>query len=129
MQNAQTAQNYADGINGYTGNPMQAAADADDRYLASIQDAVQSGRRRQALLAVPVTTWKGNATGKGKQRLAEGARVAAPKVQAHFQKWTPIYQSIANQVASMPKGGKANSMARVAAAYDALKQAAGKTIN
>lgn len=128
MQSATAQNNYEAGINAFQGNPMQLAADADAKYLASITEAVQSGRRRAALMAVPVSTWKGNATGKGKQRLSSGAAAAMPKVQAHFAKWTPIYSQVSQQVRSMPKNTIDDGLARVRAVIVAFKQAAGKAV-
>lgn len=128
MGSMQTQQNYVDGVNNTTVNPMQLAADAEQAYLQGVQDAVNSGRRTAKLLAVPVATWKANATGKGAQRLASGAQAALPKVQAHFQKWGPVYSQISQHVATMPKGGLAAAMARVQYTITALKQAAGKTV-
>lgn len=127
MQSPTTTQNYVNGINGYQGNPMAAAAEAIPQYLAGVQDAVNSGRMQQKLLAVPVSSWKANATGIGAQRLAQGAQKASAKVQAHFQRWGPIYQQASQAANALPKGGKANAMARVSAVYDILKQAAGKS--
>lgn len=129
MQSATAQSNYEAGINAYQGNPMQAAADADQKYLAAIQDAVQSGRRRAALLAVPAGVWKANAIGKGKQRLSSGAAAALPKVQAHFAKWTPIYQQVSQQVRAMPKNTIDDGLNRVRAVIVAFKQAAGKPVS
>ena len=127
MQSPTTQQNYVNGIQAYQGNPMAAAADAEQRYLAGVQDAVNSGRMRDKLLSTPVSTWKTNATTKGAQRLAQGAQAASQKVVAHFQKWNPIYQQAAAAAAALPKGGLANAMARVQAVYTIMKQGAGKS--
>lgn len=126
MQSPTTASNYVNGINGTTVNPMQLAAQAKDRYLAGVQAAVNDGRYESRLMATPLSAWKNGATGKGAQRLSSGAAAAAPKMQAHFQKWGPIYANISQTVQQMPKGGAANAMARVMMAYQMLKQGAGK---
>lgn len=127
MQSPTTTQNYVNGVNATTVNPMALAAEALPMYLAGVQDAVQSGRMQQRLMATPVSAWKTGATTKGATRLSPGAVAASSKVQAHFQKWSPIYAQISQSVAAMPKGGLANAMARVQAAYVQLKQAAGKS--
>lgn len=129
MQSVQTQQNYTQGIDSTTVNPMQLSADAEDRYMAGIQDAVQSGRRRQKLMSTPVSVWKDNAKTKGAQRLTNGAQAAQAKVQAHFQKFGPVYEQIRDHVKTMPKGGVANALARVQYAITAMKQAAGKSVN
>lgn len=126
MQSGTTTQNYKDGVAATTVNPMELAANNINGYLSGVQDAVQSGRMEAALRATPVSTWKNGCTGTGSQRLSQGATAAAARVQAHFQKWTPIYRQISDTIAAMPKGGMANAMARQQAAYTMLKQAAGK---
>jgi hypothetical protein len=129
MQSMQTQQNYVQGINDCQVNPMQRSADAEQQYLAGVQDAVQSGRRKAALLATPVSSWKSGATGKGAGRITSGAQAAAGKVQAHFAKFGPVYDSISAHCATMPSGGMANALAKVQYAMTQLKQAAGKTVN
>lgn len=121
-----TKQKYVEGINGTTVNPMALAADAEALYLQRVTEASNSGRRRQKLLAANPATWKANASGKGANRLAEGAKTAADKVQAHFQKWGPIYDSVSSTVNAMPKGGLAEAQARSSKAIEMLMQAAGR---
>lgn len=127
MANPTTAQNYKDGIAAVTQSPMAAAAqpDAQARYAQNTQAAVTSGKMAQRLNAVPLQLWKDNASQVGASRLSTGAQKAASKVQAHFQKWAPIYQQASDVVKSMPKGGIANAQARVAAALQVMMGAAG----
>lgn len=127
MSSGVTSQRYKDGVQGVTESPMAKAAtpDATQRYLNGIQQSVTSGRRQQALQAVPLQRWKDNTINKGAQRLASGAQAAADKVRTHFQKWTPIYQQVSDSIAAMPKGGVANAQARSAMAIQMLMQAAG----
>lgn len=128
MTAPQTSANYVAGIEGTTVNPMQRAADSQDLYLAGIQDAVNSGRMRAALLNTPLQAWKDGATKKGAGRLSSGATAAKDKVRAHFQEWTPIYRNISDTVQAMAKGGEANAVARMTMAYRMLKQSAGKSV-
>ena len=127
MQSPQTAQRYKDGIAGYNGNPMAAAAapDAQARYAQNTQAAVSSGKMAAKLNAVPVQTWKDNAMNVGAARLTSGAQKAMSKVQQHFQKWQPIYQQCSDAVKGMPKGGIANATARVQAVLQILMSNAG----
>lgn len=127
MNSPQAKKKYIEGIDSVTESPMQKAADADQLYLQRVSESVSSGRRRQALLAVPMQRWKDNAKGTGSERLASGARKASDKVRAHFQKWTPIYQQMKSEIAAMPKGTIEDSMARVRRAIEIAKQAAGKS--
>lgn len=126
MASPQTSQNYTNGINNTTVNPMALAAAASDRYASGVQQAVASGKYANALNAVSPQTWKTQSTQKGAPRLASGAANAVNKVQAHFQKWAPIYANVSQTVQSMPKGGLANAQARSAMAIQMLMAAAGK---
>lgn len=126
MSSPQTQKAYADGIDATSVNPMEASANAEQAYINGVMEASQSGRRRQRLLATPISAWKDGAKGKGLQRLSSGAQAAGGKVTAHFQKFGPVYDQIKSTVAAMPKGGIANSLARVQMAMTMLKQAAGK---
>jgi hypothetical protein len=46
---------------------------------------------------------------------------------AHFQKYGQVYDNAAAAAAALPKGGKANAMARVSAVYDIMKQGFNKS--
>ncbi len=127
MASGVTSQRYKEGVQAVNESPMAKAAtpEATQRYLNGVNNSVSSGRRAQALLAVPLQRWKENATNKGSQRLASGAQAASDKVRQHFQKWMPIYNQVSETVKSMPKGGLANAQARSAQAIQMLMQAAG----
>lgn len=128
MASPQTAQKYKDGINATTENPMALAAapDAEARYLAGVTDASTSGRRAAKLNAVPVQRWKTNATTVGAQSIASGATKAKDKVQQHFQRFGPVYAQ-AKDAARAAKAQGAGPLARVAAAINVMRQAAGKS--
>lgn len=127
MGSAQTAQKYKDGINNYQGNPMALAAstDAEQRYIAGVQNSVNSGRRAAALNAASPTVWKTNAVNIGAQRLQSGGQKGKARYQAAMQKWAPIYANISQTVSQMPKGGLANAQARANMAIQMLMTAAG----
>lgn len=128
MTGSVARQNYVDGIQGCNVNPMALAADADQLYLQQVTDAVNSGRRRTALMAAPPQRWKDNATGKGAQRLADGAKTASPKVVAHFNTWDPIYDQASAAAAAIPKDGtKATAIRKIEAAMDVMMAAAGRS--
>jgi hypothetical protein len=128
MQRPDTAQKYAKGIQGTNVNPMEMAArpEALQLYAQRTSDSVASGRRAAKLMAVPVQRWKDNAAGTGAQRLTSGAVKAKSKVDAHFQKWAPIYQQASDAARALPKGGQANALARVSAALNVLMSAANR---
>lgn len=127
---AQAASAYKDGIQSVTESPMAAAATpaASARYMEGIQRSEASGKRVAKLQATPLQTWKDNAVNVGANRLATGAQKAAGKVQAHHQKWAPVYQAASDAAAAVtgPKG-LATAMAKQQAALTVLMQAAGST--
>jgi hypothetical protein len=125
-QSAAARQKYIDNINGFQGNPMQLAADQEQLYLQRIQEAVSSGKRRAALLAVNPQTWKQMAATKGAARLGPGMQAAQDKMRAALTKWAPIYDQVHNEVSQMPKGGLAESQARASRAIEILMRAAGR---
>jgi hypothetical protein len=128
MQNPSTTQAYTAGVQAVTQSPMAAAAtpQAEQLYLQGVQASVSSGRRAAGLNSVSLQQWQALAAGKGAQRLSSGAQAAAPKVQAFFQKFGPVFANIKATVAAMPKGGMVNALARVQTAITMLQQAAGK---
>lgn len=127
VQGGAARQRYLDGVSAVTESPMAKAAAADDLYLQRVTESVNSGRRKQKLLAAPLSRWKDNASKKGAERYASGAAAAMDKVNAHFQKFGPIYDQVSKEVASMPKGTIEDSIARVAHVMRRLKEAAGKS--
>lgn len=123
MQSPTTAQKYRDGINNYTGNPMQAAAapEALARYAAGTAAAAQPGGKMQMKLnAANPATWKANATGPGAQNLITGAQKGLAKVQAAAPK-----VAAAGQAAQDAARSATGAMAKIAAALNAIRAAHG----
>jgi hypothetical protein len=130
MQSPNTAAKYKAGIAATTVNPMQLAASpaAQAKYAANTAAAVSSGRMAAALNAVSMQTWQNNASGVGAMALTSGATKATGKVQAHFNKWAPIYAQAKQAAEAIPNDGSmAAALARVQAAITVMKQAAGKS--
>lgn len=124
-----TASNYKAGIAGTTVNPMAMAATpaAQALYAQRTAEAVSSGKMANALNATSVQTWKDNSMNVGAQRFTSGAQKASNKVQAHFQKWAPIYAQASAAAAAIPKDGTmATALAKVQAALQVTMAAAGK---
>lgn len=123
MQSPTTAQNYRDGINAYSGNPMQAAAtpEALAKYAQGTAMASQPGGKMQTkLMAASVQTWKTNAAGPGAQNLVTGASKGLAKVQAASAK---VAQAGADAQAAAKQA--TGAMAKVAAALNAVRAAHG----
>jgi len=128
MQDVSTAQNYAAGIDRYTGNPMQAAAQpaAMQLFLTKITQSVTSGRRAARLNASPRDLWANNAKTIGVQNLQTGATKGAPKYNVQATKWQSIWQQASDAAASVPKQpGFANAAARWGASTKVMMSAAG----
>lgn len=121
-------QSYKDGINAVTENPMALAAAKADVALQNYSEAITSGRWAQKLQAVPMEFWKSQSANGGAQRLVSGVAKGTPKMQAALQKFAPAYEQAKMAARAIGGSGKAAAMAKVAAAYDILKQAAGKPI-
>ena len=128
MASPQTATNYKNGINSYTGNPMAAAASQQSLslYVQNTAAAVASGRMAAKLQAADPNVWRSNATTVGAQRLASGATKGAAKATAAYNKLAPIWAQMQSTVQNMPKGGLTNAQARSSAALAVLMTATGK---
>jgi hypothetical protein len=128
MQSPTTSMKYKQGIANTTVNPMALAASpqAQQLYATNTAAAVSSGKMAAKLNSVSPQLWKDNASTVGAASLSSGATKAKPKVDAHFNKWAPIYQQAHDAVQNMPKGGASNALARVAAAMNIMMAAAGR---
>lgn len=114
------------GVNTVQTAPGVSAAAAADRMLASITQSVQSGAWAKAVSAVPLQAWKDAMINKGIPRLSQGvAGAQANKVQAVTNLLTAIDTSVAS-IASLPKGGLENNIARSTAFMRAMSANAPK---
>jgi len=127
MQNPQTAQNYVNGINATTVNPMQLAASSEamDNYQRGVARAIANGKRVRKLNAADVGMWKQNATSVGAQNLKSGAQKGAPKYTKGVQPYESVWAQMRQAARSLPKGGLQNATNRVNAALAVMMQAAG----
>jgi hypothetical protein len=128
MGSPSTQAKYKAGVMRQTVSPTQLAAapDAEARYVAGTQEAVTSGRRGRALQAVTLSDYQTAAVNKGAPRLGTGAVASQSKYARSMQPYTAVYAQIDSQLASMPKGGEANAIARAGVAIHALMAAAGR---
>lgn len=114
---------YKNGISAVTENPMAKAAAKADKYLAGIQEAVQSGKYRESLLAVPEAVWKQNAIDVGASRIASGVKKGASKMESHLTNFLPFLANVQQAVNAMPdtsledRIAKSAEMQRRTAAY------------
>jgi hypothetical protein len=102
------------GVANVTISPTAQAAQALDRYLSGVQQAVSSGKMAAALNAVQLSDWQNAMNTKAVARIPAGVQAAKPKYNAFMDKWLPYEQALSSRVASMPKGTVADSQARAA---------------
>lgn len=127
MASPQTQQNYKDGINAVTVNPMQLAASQEsmDAYISGVQRSVTSGKRAKSLQSADVNQWKANAVNVGATRLASGAQKAQNKYATKIAPYAAVWPQMRAAARALPKGGLANAQARAAAALTVIMNAAG----
>jgi hypothetical protein len=65
-----------------TVNPMERAANAQDKYIAGIQRAVQSGKWQAGLRSGALESWKSATIEKGIPRYGQGLEQARAKITA-----------------------------------------------
>jgi hypothetical protein len=113
-------QKIKDGISRVTDSPMAKAAASQDKWVAGITKAAQSGRWANSLNAVDLNTWKTVTAQKVGERLSGGATAAVPKV-TKFATWLiPAVNAASAQVATMPKLTLQDSINRAAAFMTAM---------
>jgi hypothetical protein len=114
------------GVQRVTTPPGQAAAAAQDRMIAGITAAVQSGKWARNVSAVSLQDWQNAMIKKGIPRIAQGT------AQAVATKGPAIDALLANvataqaAVAALPKGGIEQGIARATAFMRAMSAASGK---
>lgn len=119
---------YIAGVNKVTESPMAKAASpqAMQKYLDNVNRSVTSGKRAAALNNSPLALWKANSVGEGANRLAGGARKGKAKMDAHFQKWAPIYSQASAAAEAVPYApGVEGALAKQRANLQVIMGAAG----
>lgn len=95
-------QYYKDGVNKVTVAPGVAAAAKQDKMLAGIQEAVNSGKWANRVSSVNLTDWKNAAANKGAQRIAAGVDGAMPKQLKMAQVLNQRLEGAQSVLSSMP---------------------------
>jgi hypothetical protein len=114
---------YTAGIQAFTGNPMALAAapTAQQKYLTSTADAVNSGRMANALNSADPSLWKNNAVAYGPTGLSTAGQKKKSKYMAAMQKWSGVYAAASAAAANVQ-----GTSAKVMAAINTMRTAAGK---
>lgn len=105
-----------------TESPTQKAAAKAEEYVRGVQRAKESGKWQEGLRAVSLEDWKRATADKGAARIATGAMEAKGKMQAFFSQLLPHTAALSQQIAQMPKGSEADSVARMMANFDGMRR-------
>ena len=94
-------QNYKEGVASVTEAPTHAAARKLDKYAASVQEAVTSGRMRDALLATSLADYQEMAQQKA-GNYTTGVKLGQGKYQKFAQAFFPLQEQVTKAVNAMP---------------------------
>ena len=99
------------GINAVTENPMQKAADNDDKWILRLQESRAKWKANTA--AVTLDDWKNAAIHKGVDRIASGIDAARPKVIAFATRVIPYINNLLQTIDAMPDTTLEDSISRM----------------
>jgi len=111
------------GVNRVTVAPGQAAAAAQDRYLAGVTNAVTSGKWASKVSGVSLSSWQDAMIKKGIPRIATGVSQAKTNKVSQVTTLLQNVDAAVAQVHSLPKGGLAQGIQRATAYMTAMHQA------
>lgn len=97
-----STQYITDAVNAVTTAPGVQAAKKQDKMLAGVQAAVQSGKWAQRVSSVSLEDWKSKMVNKGIPRISAGIDEAAPKTIAFFEQLLPYQDAVKAKIAAMP---------------------------
>lgn len=90
------------GINRVDQSPTEKAATKQDKYLANVTAAAQSGKWAAGLRRVTLSDWKSAATNKGIPRISQGVQGAGAKVTDFASQLLPYQDGLKAKVDNMP---------------------------
>lgn len=90
------------GIDRVTKSPTELAAAKQEKMLANLTEAVQSGKWAARLRAVSLEEWKAKARDVGTQRIASGADAALSKQVEFAEQLLPYIDSLKAEIDRMP---------------------------
>ncbi len=93
--------------------PSIAAAAAENRMVAGVQEAVRSGKFRENTLAVNLSSWQASMIDKGVPRIAGGVTAAQVLIERFHTQRQPFQEGIDSDLERMPKGTLQQSIARM----------------
>jgi hypothetical protein len=90
------------GINRVDVSPTEKAAAKQDKYLANVTAAAQSGKWANGLRRVTLSDWKTAAINKGIPRISQGVAGAGAKVTNFANQLLSFQDSLQGKIQSMP---------------------------
>lgn len=93
---------YKAGVMAVTENPAQKAAQAVDKYVAGIQEAIQTGKYQRGLGRVTLQSWQQAAVNVGAGRLGSGVQKGEQKMNSFLTQFLPFQQAVTQSVRAMP---------------------------
>jgi|GEM_PF-823726 len=91
------------GVEALTENPCEKAAAAQDKWVAGVQEAANSGRWAASLRSVTLAQWKQAMIEKGVPRIAQGTTAAEPIVKDFATQLIDHLNRILPDIEAMPK--------------------------
>lgn len=110
---AQSGQDYLDGVNRVTENPMQKAAAKSDKWMSRLQEAHANGKWVAGLNRVSLPQWKTQVQQKGVSRYTQSANQAQTKYADFAQTFFPYLQTVQDEIAAMPDNTLQDSINRM----------------
>lgn len=104
-----------EGVERVTESPMDKAADAQDKYLNGVQEAVSSGKYAARLRATPLSAWKDATLNKGIGRISAGVDGAKSKMESFYAELLPFEDNLKREVDGMPDVTFEDSLLRMTA--------------
>lgn len=129
MKSTEAKERYKKGTAKVQTSPMAQAAtpEAMEAYTRGVEESVTSGRRASALNDASFSDWKANTAGIGADRLQTGATKGKQKLARKAAALVAGYNDAEAQAAAIKDDGTWESkQARIKAAVNAMKRAAGK---
>lgn len=121
----QAATNWKEGVSRVQVSPTHKAAAKLDKYLTSVQEAVSSGRMRDALMSVDTPQWQ-DACQRKSGNFTTGIKAGESKMQRFVTAFQPILQGATDRVNAMPDGTLEERIAKSAEIQRLLAAQKGK---
>ncbi|MAH47279.1 hypothetical protein CMI37_15750 [Candidatus Pacearchaeota archaeon] len=90
------------GVNRVTEAPGVKAAANQDKMIASLMEAVNSGKWARRVSGVSLAEWKKATLEKGVPRIAAGVAASQGKIQDFYAEFFPFLERIQNEIEAMP---------------------------